>query len=117
VRGQKVDHRTDIWSLGVVLYEMSSGRRPFKGLTASDVLAELLRDEPPPISKLNPNVPLKFEAVLGRMLAKERDARYQSASELLGGLRRLKLDGESRAGDPEPCRIPQSIFLALRQAN
>ncbi len=89
-RGQRVDRRTDIFSLGVVLYEMVSGRRPFTGATISDMIAALLVNEPAHLSQYQPNVPPELEKIVGRMLAKERESRYQTAQEVLNDLKRVR---------------------------
>ena len=89
-RGQEIDGRTDIFSLGVVLYEMITGQRPFKGSTTTDLLVSLLTSEPQPLAEVRPGVPAEFEPLLARMLAKNRDARYATAQELLADLKRLK---------------------------
>jgi serine/threonine protein kinase/TolB-like protein/Flp pilus assembly protein TadD len=89
-RGQRIDGRTDIFSLGVVLYEMVSGRRPFTGATISDIIAALLVSEPKRLSQHLPNAPVELERIVTRMLAKDREARYQSAQEVLNDLKRFK---------------------------
>ncbi len=89
-RGLVVDARTDIWSLGVVLYEMLSGQAPFQGSTTSDVLVSVLEREPPLLTNLSSEVPETLEWIVTKALTKEREARYQTATELLSDLRRLK---------------------------
>jgi serine/threonine protein kinase/lipopolysaccharide biosynthesis regulator YciM len=88
-RGQKVDRRTDIFSLGVVLYEMIAGRRPFEGATMSDVIVALLTAEPPPLGQYCAEATAELERILGKCLAKDREARYQSAAELIVELKTL----------------------------
>jgi serine/threonine protein kinase/tetratricopeptide (TPR) repeat protein len=89
-RGQRVDQRTDLFSLGVVLYEMVCGKRPFSGATHSDVIAALLREEPRRLSQHLPNAPIELEQVVTKLLAKDREARYATAQELIADLKRIK---------------------------
>ncbi|HEX8920258.1 MAG TPA: protein kinase, partial [Pyrinomonadaceae bacterium] len=93
-RGIEVDARTDIFSLGIVLYEMVAGKSPFGGGTNHEVVAAILKEEPPPLSELVPDAPLKLQEVVSRALCKNRDERYQTARELLNDLRALKQDVE-----------------------
>jgi serine/threonine protein kinase/Tfp pilus assembly protein PilF len=88
-RGQKVDRRADIFSLGVVLYEMLAGRRPFEGATTSDMIAALLTTEPPPLGKYCVEATTELERIVGKCLAKDRKTRYQSAAELIVDLKTL----------------------------
>ncbi|HEX8560234.1 MAG TPA: protein kinase, partial [Pyrinomonadaceae bacterium] len=89
-RGLEVDARTDVWSLGVVLYEAAAGAPPFAGPTASDVMASVLAREPAPLSERAAGVPAELERIVTRALAKEREERYQTAKDLGLDLRRLK---------------------------
>jgi serine/threonine-protein kinase len=89
-RGQKADERTDIFSFGVMLYEMLAGRRPFEGATASDVIAALLTTEPPPLRSIVSQTPKELEQITQKCLAKEREERWQSARELLNLLKSLQ---------------------------
>jgi hypothetical protein len=90
VRGQPVDQRADIWSFGVVLSEMLSGRSPFAAPTTSDVIASVLEREPRSLASSGVEAPAELERIIGKSLEKDRDARYQTIKDLLIDLRRLK---------------------------
>jgi eukaryotic-like serine/threonine-protein kinase len=89
-RGFDVDLRTDIFSLGAVVYEMVTGKVPFDGLTTSDIIAALIKDEPEPMSLSVPELPLVFEQVVNKALTKDLDLRYQTIAGFLSDLQRLR---------------------------
>jgi serine/threonine-protein kinase len=89
-RGLRVDHRTDLFSLGVVLYEMVAGRPPFQAKTTGDMIVEILDRQPPPLQGFAPAAPDELEWIISKALAKDRDERYQNAKGLLNDLKRLK---------------------------
>ncbi|MEK6320575.1 MAG: protein kinase [Acidobacteriota bacterium] len=96
VRGETLDGRTDIFSLGVVLYEMLTARSPFHGGRPVEVLHSVLNDEPPSLSAVCDDAPLELESIVRRALAKGRDERYAAAADLLSDLRALKHQLENR---------------------
>jgi serine/threonine protein kinase/Tfp pilus assembly protein PilF len=89
-RGVKVDSRTDIWSLGVVVYEMISGTKPFSGETTTDIIVSVLQNEPPPMITEGYQLPAELEWIVLKALAKDVDARYQTAKELRADLEKIK---------------------------
>jgi serine/threonine-protein kinase len=93
IQGQTVDPRTDIFSLGVVAYELVTGTRPFQGNTLSNVLYRILHDEPEPPVTLAPSCPEELDAVIRKSMAKDPDERYQTAHELLEDLREVSATG------------------------
>ena len=93
--GHTIDERSDIWSLGVVLYEMATGRKPFSGATSTEIIDKLRHEQPEAIARFNYNVPADLERIVRKCLEKDRECRYQSGKELLIDLKNLKRDVES----------------------
>jgi eukaryotic-like serine/threonine-protein kinase len=95
VRGKDLDARSDLFSVGVVLYEMATGHRPFVGETTGVLFEAIMNRAATPPVRLNPQIPPKLEEIIGRLLEKDSDLRYQSAADLRAELKRLKRDTES----------------------
>ncbi len=127
-RGLAVDTRTDIFSLGIVIYEMVAGQAPFGGATKSDLIVALLERDPPPLARFTPEAPAELERLVMKALAKDREERYQTAKDLLIDLKRLKqkldVDAEiertstpelrSGSGEAKPSHAREIVSTASR---
>jgi eukaryotic-like serine/threonine-protein kinase len=96
VRAQKLDARTDLFSFGAALYEMATGKLPFRGESPGVIFEAILNRTPTPASELNPQVPVELERIINKTLEKDRSMRYQHASEIHADLRRLQRDEDSK---------------------
>ncbi len=112
IRNEELDARTDIFSFGTLLYEMGTGKRPFAENTNLLTLSAVLDKKPVSPRTLNPNLPVEFEAIVGKALEKDREKRYQSAAEIRADLQALKR--ESSSGE-EPGPLAKMGFLARGQ--
>ena len=127
-RGEEVDARTDIFSLGVVLYEMSTGRQAFGGSSTAVIFEAILNRSPASLTRVNPDLPDELERMVNKALEKDRELRYQSASDLRADLKRLRRDKDSRrsaavteaaepATRPEPRTEPRAPSVSTPAAD
>ncbi len=104
-RGETVDARSDLWSMGVIFYELLTGVRPFEGTTQAVIFEGILSKTPVQLSARNPKIPAEWERIVSRLLEKDRATRYQSAQDLLADLRRVNRDSSSGGTSPPPAPI------------
>ncbi len=114
-RGDELDARTDLFAVGILLYEMATGKTPFQGKTLGALMAAILHDLPEPPSALNPDIPEQLQFIIGKALEKDPDIRYQTASDLRADLKRLQRDLNSGRSQPAISRAPTSWSRPVRR--
>jgi len=105
--GKPLDTRTDLFSLGVTLYEMATGQKPFRGDTTGVLFLSILQETPAPVTQLNPRVPPELQRIINKCLEKDRELRYQHASDISCDLKRLRRDGGGIAPAPVGNAVPR----------
>ena len=102
IEGLIVDHRTDVFSLGVLLYEMATGKRPFQGKSSPALMSSILRDVPTPLLEIRTDLPRHLGRIIGRCLEKDRRDRYQTARDVFNELKALQREASSSTGTATP---------------
>ena len=117
IRGQELDGRSDVFSFGLILYEMATGRQAFPRETTAVIIDAILNREPTPAERINPDLPVELGSMIAKAIEKDRDLRYQSAGELLTDLKRLKRTLDSSASvaisPPVPTRNTRPLLAAV----
>jgi non-specific serine/threonine protein kinase len=113
LRGEVVDHRTDLFSMGAVVYEMATGQRPFRGASSMEICSSILRDLPKPVTELRADLPAELQRILERCLAKVLTERYQTAGELREAVEKLRkeVQSASRSGNVRVSQDEASIAV------
>ena len=113
VRGKDLDGRTDLFSFGIVLYEMATGLMPFRGETPGVITEAILNRAPAPAVRINPDIPSELERIIGKLLEKDLELRYQSAAEVRADLKRMKREHDSsRISSPVAAETPGGSAIA-----
>ncbi len=117
VHGEELDLRTDLFSFGVVIYEMATGRLPFEGKTVGATFAAILHESPEPVTRWNSQLPVKLDQIVSKALQKDRQLRYQHASEIRNDLQQLKAVAKSTPAGPEGMATrPRESSISRRDA-